>query len=50
MHLSVFIYIHNKYTQYTRIYYVNCNELFDSTKFNIKYNTEYYPENLDIIW
>ncbi len=23
MHVFAFIYIHNKYTQYTRIYYVN---------------------------
>ncbi len=36
MHVFAFIYIHNKYTQYTHIYYVNKTfilDAFDSTSF-----------------
>ncbi len=28
--MSVYLYIHNKYTQYTYIYYVNKNIYFDA--------------------
>ncbi len=39
----MYLYIHNKYTQYTYRYYVNitylgCDQSFDSTKYNIEHN------------
>ncbi len=42
--MSVYLYIHNKYTQYTHIYYVNKNFILDTmNRLTALVFTQYYP-------